>query len=55
MTDDHDRDRQQLRVGVVGCRTHGTKLAVAVARTGSLELVASADPDTSAPQLRVRQ
>ena len=53
MTDGNDRDRQHLRVGVVGCGTHGTNLAVAVARTGLPELVACADPDMSAAQLKV--
>ena len=34
-------DQQQLRVGVVaGCGTHGTNLALAVARSNLLQLVA---------------
>jgi predicted dehydrogenase len=43
-------DKQQLRIGVVGCGNHGTNLALAVARTGALQLVACADPDASAAQ-----
>jgi myo-inositol 2-dehydrogenase/D-chiro-inositol 1-dehydrogenase len=43
-------DRQQLRVGVVGCGTHGTNLALAAARSGLLQVVACADPDESAAQ-----
>ena len=43
-------DIQQLRLGVHSCGTHGTNLALAVARSAALRLVACADPDTSAAQ-----
>ncbi len=45
---------QQLRVGVVGFGNHGTNLALAVARSGSLQLVACADPDATAAERAAR-
>lgn len=42
------RDRQALRVGLVGCGSHGNALAQAIARTDCLRLVACADPDQPA-------
>ena len=47
-------DRQRLRVAVVGCGNHGTNLALAAARSGSLQLVACADPDAAAAQRAAR-
>jgi predicted dehydrogenase len=41
-------DTQHLRVGLVGCGSHGSALAQAVARCDSLQLVACADPDEAA-------
>lgn len=43
-------DQQALRVGLVGCGRHGSALAEAIVRTGSLRLVASADPDEKAAE-----
>jgi predicted dehydrogenase len=48
------KDDKELRVGIVGCGTHGTNLALAVARAGQLRLVACADPDESAAQRAAR-
>jgi predicted dehydrogenase len=39
---------EALRVGVVGCGSHGGALAAAVVRSADLRLVACADPDTAA-------
>jgi predicted dehydrogenase len=47
-------DQRQLGVGVVGCGTHGTNLALGVARSELLQLVACADPDESAAQRAAR-
>jgi predicted dehydrogenase len=47
-------DQQQLRVGVVGCGTHGSNLALAVARSSLLQLVACADPDEAAARRAAR-
>jgi len=44
----------QRRVGLLGCGTHGTNLALAVARSELLQLVAYADPDESAVQRAAR-
>ena len=47
-------DQRQLHVGLVGCGMHGTNLALAVARSELLQLVACADPDESAAQRAAR-
>jgi predicted dehydrogenase len=41
-------EQERLRVGIVGCGYQGGVLAQAIAKTGSLQVVACADPDASA-------
>jgi predicted dehydrogenase len=40
--------REAIRVGLVGCGTHGRALAEGITRADSLQLVACADPDEAA-------